>query len=197
MSFFNNPLNDLLDKIIHSENKSSIPTISKEDRQQIRKETEDIANKIHPTLANAVRTSNNIQDSIENVSDSLNIVKVVSDQIFSKVKEDDINIGDHIYIQAPGYTHHGLYLGNNEVIHYAHDSGKNYISIRIDSISTFAENKSILKKSNYESPTNYSVSEIINRAYRRLGEQSYNLAANNCENFVRWCRHGGEDYDNS
>ncbi|MBD8032914.1 lecithin retinol acyltransferase family protein [Solibacillus sp. Sa1YVA6] len=28
------------------------------------------------------------------------------------------------------------------------------------------------------------------RARSRIGEMDYNLAMNNCENFVRWCRIG-------
>ena len=27
--------------------------------------------------------------------------------------------GDHLVSPRPGFTHHGLYVGNNEVIHYA------------------------------------------------------------------------------
>ena len=27
--------------------------------------------------------------------------------------------GDHLISPRPGFTHHGLYVGNNEVIHYA------------------------------------------------------------------------------
>lgn len=195
MSLFN-IIKIVSSKIIVSEfpgQKSSIP---KEVRQHTRKSTENTVDKVNTTLGNVVRKFHNTQDSIENVVDSLDLVKITTDQLFKKIKKDEIDIGDHIYTQAIGYTHHGLYIGNDEVIHYAHDDGKNYISVRIDSLKKFADNRAILKKSNYESPANYEPSEIRSRAYSRLGEKSYNLLANNCENFVRWCRHGGKKYDN-
>lgn len=36
----------------------------------------------------------------------------------------------------------------------------------------------------------YSPDEIVRRAVSRLGETSYNVIYNNCENFASWCLTG-------
>ncbi|KAH7708930.1 Group XVI phospholipase A2 [Aphelenchoides avenae] len=38
--------------------------------------------------------------------------------------------------------------------------------------------------------TPFSPTEIVQRAYSRLGEASYSLITNNCEHFASWCRNG-------
>lgn len=45
----------------------------------------------------------------------------------------------------------------------------------------------ILKKKDYKL---YSPEETVQRAYKRLGESSYNLITNNCEHFAIWCKTG-------
>ena len=97
---------------------------------------------------------------------------------------DEINIGDHLFVQREAYTHHGIYYGNGQVIHYL------LKSVTIDSLDTFANGSVILKKSKLESPASYSETEIIIRGESRIGESKYNLIFNNCEHFTRWCRCG-------
>lgn len=36
----------------------------------------------------------------------------------------------------------------------------------------------------------YNREIVIGRAFTRLGENQYNLASNNCEHYVCWCRNG-------
>lgn len=131
----------------------------------------------------AARTILNAVDGITNLP-----VRAVS-----SLTSGDLNLekGDHIYIQGLGYTHHGVYIGNYEVIHY--DKGSDgRTSIQIDSLETFKGNTHLFKCSESASPAKHSRDEIVSRAYRKLGESSYNLIFNNCEHFVRWCRNEGE-----
>ncbi|GMK40548.1 hypothetical protein PCCS19_36040 [Paenibacillus sp. CCS19] len=92
--------------------------------------------------------------------------------------------GDHIMVYC-GYMHHGLYIGNNMVIHYTKPSGKG--RIQIDSLETFKNGKSIEKR---QSNLRRSRDAAVSRAYSRLGEAEYNLIFKNCEHFVNWCRNG-------
>lgn len=80
-----------------------------------------------------------------------------------------------------------MYIGDGKVIHYLRSS------IEIDSLETFADGAKIQRKEISESPLEYSREEAIRRGKSRYGEDIYNLIINNCENFVRWCRAGGEE----
>lgn len=162
-----------VEKIIRSESRKN------------RKKIEDTAESIHPICGEIVRTFNNLGDTIENAQDSLEN-GIFRELFSSEVK--NLEQADHLFVQRFGYTHHGLYIGGEKVIHYLAES------VRVDSLETFADGAKIHKKSEDESPIMYSLEEIINRAYRRCGEDKYNLFKNNCENFVRWCRAGGKEY---
>lgn len=84
------------------------------------------------------------------------------------------------------YSHHGIYIGNEEVIHYSGFS-ETFKSGKIEKISLteFSGTKGyeIIEHTNIK----YSCIEIVNRAKSRLGEDGYNLVVNNCEHFVNWC----------
>lgn len=155
-------------------------------RNRYRKDIEEKAERISPRLGKVVRTTNNLNDTLENAQDSWNIANVITRLCSKEVKE--LNLADHLFVQRVGYTHHGMYIGNGEVIHYLKDC------VSIDSLETFADGAKIHKKSDYESRLSYSADEAVRRGYSRLGEDEYNLFKNNCENFVRWCRNGGEEY---
>ena len=46
--------------------------------------------------------------------------------------------GDHLISPRPGFTHHGLYVGNNEVIHYAgYSSGEESGQVVLTSLDVF------------------------------------------------------------
>jgi cell wall-associated NlpC family hydrolase len=95
--------------------------------------------------------------------------------------------GDHIYIyqrhRGIKYTHHGIYIGDNRVIHYC--KGK------IKRGKIYKESKWKGKKIHTKShKKKYSSDRIIKRAKSRLGEKKYHLLFNNCEHFAYWCTTG-------
>lgn len=90
--------------------------------------------------------------------------------------------GDHIYVNYGGYTHHGIYCGNERVIHYGR-GGK----IREVSLSSFAQHHHVSVQKHHHS---YPADRVISRANKRLGEKKYNLVFNNCEHFAAWCKVG-------
>lgn len=94
--------------------------------------------------------------------------------------------GSHIYIKCVSsgglsYTHHGIYCGDNKVIHYYNNK------IRRTSISKFSGKQKIYVK---EYRKCAPASLVVRRAKSRKGEKLYNLIFNNCEHFVYWCKTG-------
>lgn len=99
-----------------------------------------------------------------------------------------LEIGTHVYVSRKLYTHHGIWLGNDQIVHYTGEPGdvKN-AEIAVTSAEAFLKG-GILKVRNYPSP--FPPAEIVARALIRLGEKRYNLLWNNCEHFAVWARLG-------
>lgn len=176
--------------IINDENPQAriMRKISKYNRQvkeQSRKKVEDISEEISPALSKVIRTFNNLNDTSENLKDTIEngIIRML---FSSEVK--DLELADHLFVQRLGYTHHGMYIGDGQVIHYLREC------VKIDTLEVFANGAKIHKKDEFESGLAYSPNEAIRRGRSRLYEDNYNLFINNCESFVRWCRNGGEIY---
>jgi hypothetical protein len=99
------------------------------------------------------------------------------------------NIGSHLKTPRIGYTHHGIYVGNYKVVHYAGlADGLNSAPVEEVSIEKFLNGKTyeVIPHPN----KTYSIKEIVNRAYSRIGEDNYGVVGNNCEHFVHWCIYG-------
>ena len=103
-------------------------------------------------------------------------------------------IGDHLVSPRWNnvYTHHGVYVGDLTVIHYAGGSGSGGgSSIQKVDLREFAggsEHHGFIVCHHPRSP--YTADEIIERAHSRLGEDDYSLASNNCEHFANWVIEG-------
>ena len=94
--------------------------------------------------------------------------------------------GDHLISPRLGYSHHGLYLGDNQVIHYSgFVDGFSSGVIDITTLDTFRNGHEIkIKRHRIRS---YDREESIDRAHSRIGEDWYSVLINNCEHFVTWC----------
>ena len=88
-------------------------------------------------------------------------------------------IGSHLKTDRVLYQHHGVYIGEGLVIHYAFDG------ITVDTVERFSSGGPIELVPHPGSP--YTGEEIRGRAFSRLGEDEYDLVANNCEHFANWC----------
>lgn len=107
--------------------------------------------------------------------------------------------GQHLYIKkASGtYTHHGIGLDDDRVIHYsglANDLSTPGIIEEI-SLDEFSQGKEIQIKPHID--RKHSDEAAIIRAGLRLGESQYHILHNNCEHFVRWCISGSHQSDQS
>lgn len=105
---------------------------------------------------------------------------------------DDIEIGSHIVSPRTGYYHHGIYVGDGNVVHYLGLCDD--ISNGPVSESTLAEfcsgnGYSIKKHTNAK----FDNTEIVRRARSRIGEDLYCVFSNNCEHFCEWCINNDHD----
>ncbi|UNP89284.1 lecithin retinol acyltransferase family protein [Aeromonas encheleia] len=94
--------------------------------------------------------------------------------------------GDHLVSPRTGYQHHGLYLGDHQVIHYlGFSAGELSGQITITSLPEFCQEHDYHIQ--HHGTRAYDREESIDRAYSRLGEAHYSTFFNNCEHFVLWC----------
>jgi hypothetical protein len=110
-------------------------------------------------------------------------------ETLKKRKTRQPELGDHLVTARTAYTHHGIYVGKGQVIHYSgfHDGWRPAPVIKT-SLADFASGNHVMVARH--SKRKYEASESIERAYRRLGENAYCLVSNNCEHFVNWCIQG-------
>lgn len=99
------------------------------------------------------------------------------------VKDPDLpfEVGDHLKADRVVYDHHGIYIGNKQVIAYLDHEG-----IAICSYDKFKDGAEV-SVVEHHSDRRYRGIEVARRAYSRLGENNYNLIFNNCEHFANWC----------
>ncbi|WP_175845037.1 lecithin retinol acyltransferase family protein [Burkholderia arboris] len=103
--------------------------------------------------------------------------------------DGELPVGAHLVTRRPGYVHHGIYVGNGNVIHYAGLSRRlNGGPVEIVSIDGFRAGfgLAIIRHSR----ALYDGAEAARRAASRLGECRYRLLTNNCEHFCLWCLFG-------
>lgn len=98
----------------------------------------------------------------------------------------DLPIGAHLVTQRRGYEHHGIYVGNGRVVHYAGFAGSAHRGpVEEVELNRFAAGHALTIR-----PTpsaRYVGDEAVRRARSRLGENRYRLLTNNCEHFCAWC----------
>jgi hypothetical protein len=104
--------------------------------------------------------------------------------------------GDHLQTPRLGvYSHHGIYIGAGEVVHYAglHSIGEKG-PIAITSFDAFRDGNPVrLYEEDGKSPLDrprFLPEIIVQRARSRLGEDWYSPHGRNCEHFANWTTHG-------
>jgi hypothetical protein len=100
----------------------------------------------------------------------------------------DCNIfpGAHLVTPRRWYSHHGIYIGNGRVVHYAGLSSLlRRGPIEETSLEDFAQHFGFRVQPYAEAA--FSPEEIVLRAMARMGENLYDMLSNNCEHFCVWC----------
>ncbi|MDW3681116.1 lecithin retinol acyltransferase family protein [Cupriavidus sp. CV2] len=98
-------------------------------------------------------------------------------------------LGAHLVTPRRGYSHHGIYVGNGRVMHYAGLS-RGWLRGPVEELgmALFAAGHVIEVKAVPLTPA--VGEEAVSRARSRLGENRYRLLTNNCEHFCAWCLYG-------
>jgi hypothetical protein len=98
-------------------------------------------------------------------------------------------LGSHLVTPRRGYLHHGIYVGDGRVVHYAGLAGGLHRGpIEEICLARFTRSRPVWVKSHV--PSNFDSREVIRRARSRVGEDGYRLLTNNCEHFCEWCLRG-------
>ena len=94
----------------------------------------------------------------------------------------------HLVTSRVLYTHHGIYVGNGCVIHYAGlADGLRRGPVEQVSLERFARGRSIRIQPDRR---RFDRCEVVERALSRLGEAHYRFLTNNCEHFCSWALRG-------
>jgi Lecithin retinol acyltransferase len=97
-------------------------------------------------------------------------------------------LGSHLVTPRRLYCHHGIYVGNGRVIHYAGLArGLRRGPVEDVSLEHFAHGHEIRVRSERQL---FDCCEVVERARSRLGEQRYRILTNNCEHFCAWALRG-------
>ena len=103
-------------------------------------------------------------------------------------KIEELLPGTRLIVRRRAYSHHGIYVGNSTVIHYAGWFHSARGLVEEVTIEQFTEGR---RYSIGRTPANRQRGEeIARRARLRLGERRYHLLRNNCEHFCNWCQLG-------
>jgi hypothetical protein len=105
------------------------------------------------------------------------------------VSERELPLASHVVTPRRGYLHHGIYVGNGQVVHYTGLAyGLRRGPVEEVSLSRFTRDHPVWVIS--DAPSTFDGLEIIRRARSRVGEDRYRLLSNNCEHFCEWCLRG-------
>ncbi|MDN8617899.1 lecithin retinol acyltransferase family protein [Variovorax ginsengisoli] len=101
----------------------------------------------------------------------------------------DFPLGAHIVTPRRWYTHHGIYVGAGQVVHYQGlSTSLRRGRIAKVSLAEFAGGRSVHVRD--EAQAVFADFEVVARACSRLGEGAYDVLRNNCEHFCSWCAVG-------
>ena len=154
------------------------------------------------------RRRRRMQKLIELLTQQLGVSLVPSDAVRYLAIDAGFEIkpGDHLVVmvgEENGFGHHGLYLGYNEegcheVADFSSDTGKTDNTIRIISLSKFAEDVKhvyIVPYPKDSDVTRQRSIEIAKKLVELKDKPEYNILTWNCETFVLYCKTGGDVAD--
>jgi hypothetical protein len=105
------------------------------------------------------------------------------------IRGEEPQAGSHLISPRRGYMHHGIYVGDGKVVHYA-GLARGQFRGRIEEVplEQFAYGRGVWRRSS-DLPE-FAPAEVIRRARSRVGENRYRILRNNCEHFCEWCLRG-------
>ena len=106
-------------------------------------------------------------------------------------------MGDHIRVNRGLYSHHGIYVSDEEVIHFTGNEDDSILDwskpeVISSDIEYFLKGDTleVREYTDDELEDLYPVDHIVQYARACLGDKGYNLIFNNCEHFANTCTLG-------
>ena len=97
---------------------------------------------------------------------------------------DEPPVASHLVTPRTLYTHHGIYVGNGRVVHYAGFAhGLRRGPVEQISLECFARGRTVRIEPGRRC---FDSCEVVARALSPLGESRYRFLTNNCEHFCAW-----------
>jgi hypothetical protein len=96
--------------------------------------------------------------------------------------------GSRLIVRRRAYFHHGIYVGNGRMVHYAGWCRGTHGLVEEVTLEQFTEGHRYCI--GRMPPDRRAGEDIVRRARSRLGERRYHLLRNNCEHFCNWCQLG-------
>ena len=123
---------------------------------------------------------------------------------------DQLKPGDHIYVYRDWllYAHHGIYLGENKVVHFTGPKKKSSVRISRDTLKEFSEGAQVRlvaygissamvdwsRRGTCHKEDSDRVEIVLRRAKHYLEHPddwpAYHVIKNNCEHFAFFCKTG-------
>ena len=103
-------------------------------------------------------------------------------------------LGDVLSVNRGLYKHYGVYVGNNNVVHFSggngHELSAHRAYIRKTTLEDFSKEGEVQIET--KCSESFSREETVIRALNAVGSEKgkYALPWNNCEHFANWCRYG-------
>lgn len=101
--------------------------------------------------------------------------------------------GDHIRVRRMHgvYYHHGIFISNDEVIHFSRENGESISAARVmnTDLKKFLDGGTV-EVAKYDSAEVYPVEDIVEYARDCVGDTGYNVFNENCEHFATECKTG-------
>lgn len=93
--------------------------------------------------------------------------------------------GKHLKVLRLGYTHHGVGVGDQRVIHFQGGLLEGQQAVIVESsLADFLQGSQLIICEHRDS---LPAQEVAKRAHSKLGYQRYHLGWDNCEHFAMWC----------
>jgi hypothetical protein len=106
----------------------------------------------------------------------------------SSLGTDVLAPGTELIVDRLAYRHHGIYLGEGLVVHYAGRIRHPHGLIEAVPLRSFVGKRRVHVGRRPAESLHGEV--IVRRARSRLGERRYAVFSNNCEHFCSWCQVG-------
>lgn len=109
----------------------------------------------------------------------------------------DFYPGAHLRVKVGNFYHHGIYVGNNQVVQFGHPTDfsaeANDVRVLLSPIEDFSNGSQFVEVRQYsrkERKTLLANDTVVSNALSRVGEGNYDVLHNNCEHLANWCTFG-------